>query len=745
MKSRISQFAALVVAGALVMPAGLADAQSGKNSDKKSAEGTAKTPTKSKGPPKGKSRSKAKARPPALAPAPAVAGPAAAGAAAFAPAPGRTARPPGILSLPMAPSASTSRMDLTTVKRAFELIRRNKADEATALKSTIGDPVAVKLVEWAVLRSNSTSGMSFERYMAFINANPTWPSIPMLRRRAEGSLWDDNLDPATVRAFFASYKPSTAKGRFALARALLAQGDRKGAAHYAREAWRLDSLPREFEGPAYNEFGSLLAPADIKARMDRRLYLNDSDGAMAAAERLGGTQLAIAKARIAVNNKASNAKALLDAVPADARKDAGYIFSRIQWLRRGEKWSEAAKLMQSAPLEPESVHDPDEWWVERRLIARKLLDLKDAQAAYRIARDAVPPINDNKRAEQLFTAGWIALRFLNDPAAALAHFARIAQDTDHPTTRARSFYWQGRAAEALKRPGEARQHFAAAAQYSTAYYGQIARARLGMTELALRDGPDLTDEQRASLGKLEVVRALEILYAIEERDLVVPAAIDLAERLGDVAALKALGDVTARHEDARSMLFIGKTALGRGLPLDTYAFPTMGIPDYNPIGPVVEPSVVYAIARQESAFNPRTVSSAKAMGLMQVTPAAGRYIAKKFNVAYDEKRLLHDSVYNTQMGAAEIGDVLKDYRGSYILAFVAYNAGRGRVKDWIERFGDPRDPKVDPIDWVERIPFTETRYYVQRVLENLQVYRVRFGGGTRLLIEADLRRGASKN
>jgi soluble lytic murein transglycosylase len=155
--------------------------------------------------------------------------------------------------------------------------------------------------------------------------------------------------------------------------------------------------------------------------------------------------------------------------------------------------------------------------------------------------------------------------------------------------------------------------------------------------------------------------------------------------------------------------------------------------------------VVYAIARQESTFNQRTVSSAKAMGLMQVTPEAGRYVAKKFNVGFDVKRLLSDPVYNVQLGAAEIGDLLEDYRGSYILSFAGYNAGRGRVRDWVARFGDPRDPKVDPIDWVERIPFSETRNYVQRVLENLQVYRVRFGGSSRLAIEADLRRGGTTN
>ena len=155
--------------------------------------------------------------------------------------------------------------------------------------------------------------------------------------------------------------------------------------------------------------------------------------------------------------------------------------------------------------------------------------------------------------------------------------------------------------------------------------------------------------------------------------------------------------------------------------------------------------MVYAIARQESTFNPKTVSSARAMGLMQVTPAAARYVAQKFHAPFDEKRLLSDQSYNVQLGAAELGDLFAEYRGSYLLTFAGYNAGRGRVKEWIAKHGDPRDPKVDPVDWVEQIPFAETRNYVQRVLENLQVYRVRFGGSAKLLIEADLRRGSTSN
>jgi soluble lytic murein transglycosylase len=202
-----------------------------------------------------------------------------------------------------------------------------------------------------------------------------------------------------------------------------------------------------------------------------------------------------------------------------------------------------------------------------------------------------------------------------------------------------------------------------------------------------------------------------------------------------------LAEIAEHNGDARSVLLIGKIALGRGLPFDEFAFPVGGLPRYSSIGPQVEPAIVYSIARQESAFNPRTVSSAKALGLMQVTPDAGRYIAKKFGVTFDQHRLLHDNVYNVQMGAAELGDDIARYRGSYILAFAGYNAGAGRVKEWVERYGDPRDPRVDPIDWVERIPFSETRNYVERILENLQVYRARFAGSAKLMIEADLRRG----
>ena len=641
----------------------------------------------------------------------------------------------------VAASETISSADAAALKEAVNAARRGKTAQAEDLQKAINDPVARKLVEWAVLRSDGTNSIDLRRYMAFINDNPSWPAIGLLRRRAEATLWADRLDPAFVRSFFAKERPTTTKGKFALARALLLQGDRAGAQSLVREAWRNDEFSDDLEGLALDVFQGLITSADHKARMDMRLYADDTEGGLRSANRAGGNAPVIARARIAVINKAANAKALLDAAPAEANRDIGFIFSRAQFLRRADKAAEAAELILSVPNDPGQAIDSDQWWIERRLVARKLLDLDEDKTAYRIARDAVIPSKDNYRAEHQFTAGWIALRFLNDPATALAHFAKVGHGNSNPITLARAGYWQGRAAEALGRRDEARAHYEAAARYSTAYYGQIARARLGHKDLVLRPPPEPTPDR----ARLEVARAIELLYAIDERDLIAGSLADLGERSSDAVGLAAIGEVAARQRDARAMVLLGKSALGRGLPLEHYAFPTFGIPDYQPIGPTTEPAVVYAIARQESTFNPRTVSSARAMGLMQVTPEAGRYVTKKFGATYDEKRLLSDQTYNVALGAAELGDLYADYRGSHIMTFAGYNAGRGRVKEWIARYGDPRDPKVDPIDWVERIPFSETRNYVQRVLENLQVYRVRFGGGAKLLIEADLRRGAAAN
>jgi soluble lytic murein transglycosylase len=629
--------------------------------------------------------------------------------------------------------------DLAAVRNAIDLVRKAKTSEATAIQKTISDPAARKLVEWFILR-HPDADASFSRYAAFIADNPGWPSMGLMRRRAEARLWQDRNDAATVRRFVGD-RPTSAKGRFALARVLLAEGDRDGAGRLVREAWRSDELSERSEAEAFEMFRDLLTRDDHRARMDKRIGAKDFSGAKRAAQRLGSDELSIVKACAA--GTADKALDLLNAVATDARNDLGYTLCRIRWMVRHERIDDATHLMLAAAPETMALQDTDEWWRERRSLARKLLDQAKFEAAYQVVRDAALPASEHYRADFHFMCGWIALRYRNDPATARGHFAHIDDGSANPIVLARANYWRARVAEALGEKDAMRASYEAAARYPTAYYGQLARARLGLDRIELRVSVPANPVDDVTLAD-ERVRAADILYALGERDVVLYFVTDLAEESTDVAVLVALAELTGRRNDARAMLQIGKPALARGLAFDNYAFPTIGIPQHSPIGPEIERSVIYSVARTESAFEQRDKSPANAVGLMQVTPEAGRDTAKRFGVAYDWDRMVSDPVYNTQMGAAELSALLKEYTGSHIMTFAGYNAGRGRVRDWVKLYGDPRDPNVDAIDWVERIPLSETRNYVQRVIENLQVYRVRFDSGASVMSKSDQRPGTSQ-
>jgi soluble lytic murein transglycosylase len=630
--------------------------------------------------------------------------------------------------------------DLAAVKNAIDLARKAKTGEATVIEKTIGDPAGQKLVEWYILR-HPDADARVGRYAAFIADNPGWPGMALMRRRAEARLWQERSDAATVHGFTGD-QPSSAKGRLALARVLLAEGDRDGAGRWAREAWRKDELSEVTEAAAFETFRDLLTREDHRARMDKRIGAKDLSGAKRAAQRLGSDELSIVKACAAVMANADKGLDLLDAVASEARQDLGYTLCRVQWMRRHDRIDDAARLMVAAAPETMALQDTDEWWRERRVLARKLLDLGKFQDAYQVVRDAALPASETYRADFHFMSGWIALRYLNDPATARAHFARIDDGSANPLVLARAGYWRGRVAEAVGLKDESRAQYEAAARHTTAYYGQLARAKLGLDKMELR-APSPAEVGKDNALADERVRAADMLYAVGERDLVVSFVVDFAEESVDVAALAALGELTGRRDHARAMLEIGKTALARGLAVDHYAFPTIGIPQHSPIGPEIERSIIYSVARTESSFDQRDKSAANAVGLMQVTPEAARDTARRFGVSYDWDKMVSDPVYNTRMGAAELSALLKEYSGSHIMTFAGYNAGRGRVRDWIKLYGDPRDPHVDPVDWVERIPFAETRNYVQRVMENLLVYRVRFDAGATVMSKSDQRPAAA--
>lgn len=640
-----------------------------------------------------------------------------------------------------AAAAKAGGIDVTLLRQAIEFYRKGKVADGDRLRDQFEDPAAKALLEWIAIRAGA--GIGFERTVAFTRQNPDWPAGPLLRRRAEEALLSERKSPATVRAFFGAARPASAPGKFALALAFRADGLEADAADLVRDLWRSETFGKSLEGRVLDAFPGVLTRVDHRYRMERALLKEDWESAGRAAAYAGGSYASLVRARRAVEDKSSGAAAALAAVPSSLRNDASYILSKAQYYRRADKPAEAAAVLATAPANPDVLVDGDEWWVERRIVARKLLDLGDAKTAYAVAGGHAARTPE-KRIEAEFHAGWIALRFAADPASAAQHFAEAAKAAETPISLARAAYWQGRAAEALGQAETAKDFYAKAAQQPIAYYGQLARAKLGQTRLALRAPADLGGAARNAFDDRLSVRALKLLGAASLKELALPLYIDTAQRLTDPAELQALGDLAVEMKDARALVAIGKLAVQRGLPLDAHAYPVIGIPTYETYTavPQVERAMVFAIARQESQFDPRAQSGVGARGLMQMMPATAQRTARRVSAAYDQDRLTSDPTYNARLGQAHLGELMEDWRGSYVLAFAAYNAGGGNVKKWIDAYGDPRRGEVDVVDWVERIPFTETRNYVQRVMENLQVYRTRLDGKSALLIDGDLKRGA---
>ena len=599
------------------------------------------------------------------------------------------------------------------------------------IAKTLPNGNARTTAEWIALRTFPREA-GYRRINAFLAAQPDWPSTEWLRKRAEEALFGDTHASATIRAAFADTPPRTPAGKLALARVKQEDNDANGATGLVRDVWRNDDFNKLIEKTVLGEFAALLTKADHKYRADRLLYKEETGSALRAAALAGPDVLALAKARAAVVNEAAS-DALIAAVPAALAKDPGLIFSQIQKLRRAQKFEAASAMMLAAPRDPALLVNGDEWWVERRMLARAMLDRGEGEIAWRLCAEHSAQ-GANAAVEAEFHAGWIALRFLDDPARARSHFTKLAQIAESPATAARAAYWLARTQEALGDNEGAAAFFASAAKHPTFFYGQLARARLGLGDMVLRPMPvAVTDDERAP-----ATQVAEILLALGRRDIAAPLVYDSARNLEGEGQLAALAQTVARAHDAPLSLQLGKTAARRGIALDELAFPDFGVPDFVPLAGSADKALVYAIVRQESAFLARASSGAGAKGLMQLMVGTARLTAKKAGVGFDAARLTSDPAFNTQLGAAHLGTLFEEHDGSYVLTFAAYNAGGGRVKEWLAAYGDPRRAGVDVVDWIELIPITETRQYVQHILENLQVYRARMGQLSSSLTNDDL-------
>ncbi len=623
--------------------------------------------------------------------------------------------------------------NVARLKQGLDALASGRIDQARTVRDSLpARSIDRHILAWAIAMDGGPAVTSGE-IAAAATAVPGWPGLAALRRNSEKALYRESPAPQSVVQAFAGSTPQTAEGAILLARSYVRLGQSDAARKVLSPFWRTTKLEAEDEVAIIREFGKLIPAADHRYRMERMLYEERIRSAERVAGLAGGE--ALTKAWAAVTRNEANAGKLLDAVPRGQRS-AGYIFAKTRYLRRNERFTQAAEVMLTAPREANALIDPDAWWVERRVLSRELLDIGKPDLAYRIAaaHSAESPAH---AADAEFHAGWYALRALNNPSTASQHFARVANFTSGPISQARAFYWLGRAAEAGG-PGNAKDYYQRAAAHGVAFYGQLAGAKLGRSTIDAKY-PEPTDADRRNFAAREAViaiRRLEQAGYSGRADILYRALADQLPTSGELALLAVMAE---RRGDHFLALKIGKTAAGRGMDIGALAHPVGAIPGAAGISPSGK-ALAYAVARQESEFNVGAVSPAGALGLLQLMPGTAKSVAGKTGLAFSKAKLTTDAAYNATLGSAYLGQQLERFDGSYVLTFIGYNAGPRRAEEWVERYGDPRGKSVEAVvDWIERIPYTETRNYVQRVMENYQVYKMRLTGS--MDIERDLMKG----
>lgn len=639
--------------------------------------------------------------------------------------------------------------DARRVKEAAQAVRAHNLDRVTQLKAEIKDPVASKFVDWLRLRSGFGEAAEFRD---FLNNNPLWPERLTLKQRMEEALFTQGGSAATIKEHFKAFPPETGIGYAALASAFLAEGNTAEAKKLASKAWRELPIPATLENGFLGRFKDLLTPIDHKWRFDR-MVTDDVRWAGNRADRAAFARRVIpllpeaeqkkATARLAVFNKSSNAKTLMEALPKDDGKDLGLQFHRAQLLRKAGNIEDAAAIILAIPPDPEKIAVLDEWWAERRELAYGALKLGKPKLAYTLAKEA-GPLSVNPLKEQTFMAGWIAFRYLKNADAAERHFNDLAKAADGPLSRAKAAYWLGRVAESKGDAAAAKAAYKLATQNPDTFHGLLAMQKLnpGKAKLDITPPALPTPEQTANFNSSDAVKAAVLarkagLSREYTRGFLTSLRIGLPSEAeaGMVAHLgEALGDT-------QMSLRVAKAAIAKGQNLMTYGYPVHPFPAYKPLRTPPEMAFLLGIARQETEFEATTVSGAGAKGLLQVMTITANHVCRDYKIKCEISRLLSDNRYNVTIASAYIADRMEEFDGSYVLGLAGYNAGPGRARQWIKEFGDPRDPKVDPLDWIERIPITETREYVTKVLSNIQIYRARLGEGAKALrLEEDLQR-----
>lgn len=606
--------------------------------------------------------------------------------------------------------------EIQAMRTALQLAAGKDWDGALAVApSGVGHDV----IDWQRLRDGKGRLGDYE---AFLMRRPDWPGLPYLREMGEVAVARSTA-PDRIIAYFADQPPRTGAGAVAYVGALTTLGRNDQAADVAMRVWADLSFAPDQEAALLALAPNALALAH-EVRLDRLLWDGAGPETMRMLPRVSKDWQNLARARMALRAGRNGVTQLVAAVPEALQSDPGLAFERLQWRMKNDLYDEATTLILDRSDSAASLGRPDIWADRRATLARYLMRNGRGREAYRVAaRHRLTEGADYADLE--FLSGFIALRKRDDPATALEHFRHLDAGVSTPISLARAFYWQGRALDVLGEKTAATEAYQKAARHQTAYYGLLAAERLGLTlDTSLLTDTRPADWRGSAFATSTNLAAARLLLQAGDLTLAKRFILHLAEGL-DATELDQLADMALSSGEPHLAVLIGKAAAERGVILPRAYFP---VPDIVPDDLAVSRALALAIARRESEFDPAARSSADARGLMQVLPGTAKLMAAKLGLTFAPEKLLSDPAYNVQMGAGYLRQMVDEFGPSIALVASGYNAGPGRPRRWITEFGDPRRAETDIVDWVETIPFAETRTYVMRVVEGVVIYRAKLRG-----------------
>jgi len=571
-----------------------------------------------------------------------------------------------------------------------------------------------------------------------------WPRMTTIRAKAEARLFDRPLSAQATLNWFQGEDPVSGEGRIALARAYFKLGDKASGQKWLKDAWRDSRLTRDRQKRVYKEFKAHLSRADHAARADHLIWLgrrhfSKVDGLLSL---MSPQERAVAYARMRVATNRSGMDAAVNAVPRTYRKNTGLLFERARWRRRKKSKEYALPVYLSIDTPPTDDGGKKRLWTEKKIMIYWAIGEKKFSDAYALTQNHGLK-RGSEFAEAEFLAGWLALTKLNRANDAARHFETLYNGVTFPVSLSRASYWQARASERLG-TGNVSAHYTQAAQFPNTYYGQLAAEKLDGQFSTLTLPPEITDKALSlAFESDQRVRAMHLLGEAHNERFFTNFAFHMDDEVTDLRELTLLSTMARSYGFMRPAIRAAKQASRFQSMLTQSGYPV--IESINALPKKYDRPFVFAIARQESEFNYKAVSSAKAYGMMQMINGTARATARRHRIPYSRTRMTTDIDYSAKLGALHLQDLLKDFNGSYIMAAAGYNAGAHRVRQWIKAYGDPRKGDISPIDWIESLPFTETRNYVQRVMENMQVYKARLNGDQHPNeIYIDLTKGTNK-